>query len=252
MANIEKVDYDALYEEVVGHYLGQDFYADVKGLERYKTKSMKAETLDEYIGFLSEGYINVELPEELDRYLMELLGNEWFYQWPLVYWTFASRLLHGKGIRASKKKAISILLPMAKQGQPGAMYDIGCCYHYSGYILKRNYERAICLWLESSKKGYLEASNQLNTQYNIQMFYKGLPDELKMFVLSELYMIYLRKFNGDPKNVLQNLNETEIKRFKKICNEGKRLQKVVSEKTFMRNMTQIAWDEKDNPYRIEF
>ena len=144
-----------------------------------------------------------------------------------------------------------MLLPMAKNGQPGAMYDIGYCY-YGSYTFERNYGRAICLWLESSKKGYREAENQLNAQYNIQVFYKDLPDELKMFVLSELYMIYLRQFDSDPKNVIQNLDETELKRFKKICNEGKRLQKKVTEKIFMRNMTKIAWDDKDNPYRIDF
>ena len=252
MTNIEKVDYDALYEEVVGHYLGKDFYADVKGLEKYKTTQMEAETLDEYIGLLSEGYINVELSEDFDSYLMELLENEWFYRWPLVHWSYASRLLHGKGIRASKKRAVSILLPMAKAGQPGAMYDIGYCYHYNGYTLERNYERAVCLWLESSKKGYRKASRQLNEEYDNQFFYKELPDELKMFVLYELFMLYIKDYDNDPKKAMESFNERELKRFKKIFNEGKRLQKTVSEKAFMRNMTKIAWDDKDNPYRIDF
>lgn len=44
------------------------------------------------------------------------------------------------------------------------MHDMGCYYRLSNSRKEFNYELAICLWLESSKKGYLEASKNLNEQ----------------------------------------------------------------------------------------
>ena len=72
MTSIEKVDYDDLYEEVLSHYMGKNFPVDVKRVENYKTTKMEASTLDEYISFLIEGYINIELCSDLDNHLMDL------------------------------------------------------------------------------------------------------------------------------------------------------------------------------------
>lgn len=252
MTSIEKVDYDDLYEEVLSHYMGKNFPVDVKRVENYKTTKMEASTLDEYISFLIEGYINIELCSDLDNHLMDLLENKWFHQWPQVYWSYASRLLHGKGIRRSTKRATKVLLPMAKEGHPGAMHDIGCYYRLTNSRKEFNYELAICLWLESSKKGYLEASKSLNDDYDNTIAYRWLPEELKLFFLNELYMLYFRNNNNDPAEVVKNLNEQELKRFKGICNEGKKLQKVISERAFMRNTTRLAWNDEENPYKIDF
>ena len=127
------------------------------------------------------------LREGLNTYWLELLENEWFLRWPLVRWSYASRLLHGAGCRTNKKKALKHLLPLVKEGCPGALYDIGFCHRYSG-SLELNYERGICLWIESSKRGYYTAWEELYKEFDLKL-YKELGDELRLFFLYEVYDI---------------------------------------------------------------
>ena len=90
---MKPVNYDALYDELLREYLGSEYYSAIKKKVEYITTPVTASTIDEYIMLLRKGYINVEIREEVNKHLMELFEDDWFHQWPLVRWTYASRIL---------------------------------------------------------------------------------------------------------------------------------------------------------------
>lgn len=250
MASYFPTDYEALYNDLSKHYLGPDYYPITKGTEQYNLSPKEATTLDEYMYLLVNGHINVTLRKGLDTYWMELLENEWFHKSPLVRWSYATRLFHGTGCRASKKRAIMNLLPLAKEGCPGALCDIGFC-HIVSDGLELNYERAICLWIESNRRGYLKAWDKLYREYEMNT-YKDLCDELRLFFLYEVYTGFLRSKDATPQDYLQKFDEKESKNLRRIFKEGRKLQKQVSEKTILRLSAELFWSDEDNPYGIDF
>ena len=244
------LDYDTLYNELLKHYLGIEHYPITLSSEAYNTSEVTATTLDEYLMYLSKGYINITLDSEYDRYLMELLEDDWFFRWPLVRWTYASRILNGKGYRKSTKRALKLLEPLVKEGCPGAIFDIGFCYRYNEG-LKFNYERAICFWIEASKRGYSIAQEYLYNEYEINE-YKKLGDELKLYFLYEVFIHYPKIKGATWDNYAEKLADKETAQLKKIFNEGKKLEKVVSQKALFRSFTHLFWSKEEDPYKIDF
>lgn len=250
MAGYGCVDLDTLYDELLRHHLGPQYYPIAEVSDFYKADKIKASTLDEYLISLIRGYINVELPEDLNKYLIELFEDDWFFRWPLVHWSHASRTLHGIGRRKSVKRAVEVLLPMAKAGNPGALFDMGFCHRYSGG-LEINYDRGICLWIEASKRGYHKAWEELYREYEVKE-YRKLGDELKLFFLFEIYSHFLENRDIALAECSDKLDEQDRMVLKKIYNEGKRLEKTVCEKAKMRSMTALFWDINEGPYKIDF
>lgn len=244
------VDYHSIYDKVFSHYLGTEYYPFIEQTEEYKTEKKNVGTLDEYLWLLSRRYINVELHSDLNKHLMELLEDDWFFQWPLVRWTYASRLLYGTGHRKNVRRAVEILTPLVKEGYPGAMFDIGFCHHFSEG-LELDYEKSICLWIESSKRGYRVAWRNLYSNYETGQ-YKNLNDELKFFFLYELF-IHFPEGNGCTwDDCEKHLSKKEIEVLVKIYREGKRLDKIISKNFRSYSTASLFWDEEDNPYKIKF
>ncbi len=250
MANNYPVDYREIYDKVFSHYLGEQYFSFTEQTEEYKTEKKEVNTLDEYIWLLSRGYINVELHSDLSKHLMELLEDDWFFQWPLVRWTYASRLLYGTGHRKVVKRAVEILIPLVKEGCPGAMFDIGFCHRLSEG-LELNYEKTICLWIESSKMGYRKAWESLYIDY-ITGQYKNLIDELKFFFLYELFIRFPENKGCTWEDFEKHLSEKDIEVLAKIYREGKRLDKIVSKNFRSYSTASLFWDEENNPYKIKF
>ena len=165
--NYSCVDFDSIYNELLKYHLGSEYYPIADNSDFYKTTKISASTLDEYLMSLIRGYINIELPEDLNKHLMEVLEDDWFLKWPLVQWAYWSRTLYGIGRRKNVKQSAKNLIPMAKAGNPGALFDIGYCHRYSGG-LEINYDRGICLWIEASKRGYRKAWEELYREYEIK------------------------------------------------------------------------------------
>ena len=243
-------DYESLYNELLGDYLGSEYYPLPAKNAEYKTDLVEAHTLDEYLSLLIKGYINASLRVGLDKHWMELLEDEWFLQWPLVRWSYATRLFHGQGCRANKKHAVKILLSLAKDGCPCAIHNIGICHRFSDG-LEFKYELAICLWIEASKRGYYKAWEDLYNEYQMS-FSKGLCDELRLIFLYEVFTGLLRSRNATRENYIQKFDEKEQDEIKQIYNEGKRIQKRVREKLVLRFSAALFFDDTDNPYNIDF
>lgn len=249
---MKPVNYDVLYDELLREYLGPEYYAAAEKPNIYFDTKIEATTIDQYLILLTKGYINAEIRPELDKHIMELLEDNWFYQWPLIRCTYASRLLFGTGCEADTDRAITILDTLAKDGCPEAMFRIGQRYWYGTVQDPANPGRAICLCLEASKKGYYQVQEFLKQVYQSGK-YKKLNEELQMFFVYEILMLFLASKNATQENYAEKLNEQEMEEFRKIVRRGKRLQKVVSERAFMRSsVAGLAWDKGEGPYKIDF
>lgn len=244
------VDFDSIYDELLKHYLGPQYYPIAEKSVFYKTNKIETNTLDEYLLSLIRGHINSELPEDLNKHLLELIEDDWFLQWPLVKWSYWSRTLYGIGRRKNVKQAIKNLTPMVQEGNPCALFDIGFCHRFNGG-LEINYERAICLWIEATKRGYRKAWENLYREYAINE-YRKLGDELKLFFLYEIYSHFLECKDVSLENCPEKLTEEDKINLRKIYNEGKRLEKIVSKKAQLRSMTSLFWADGDGPYKIDF
>jgi len=246
------VNYDVLYDELLQEYLGAEYYPAVNNPTTYISTEIEATTIDEYLTLLIKGFINVRIRPELDKHIMELLADDWFHQWPLVQCTYASRLLSGIGCEADTDRAIEILDLLAKIGCPNAMFRIGLRYWYGTIQDPPNPGRAVCLWLEASKKGCRETQEFLKQEYQLGN-YKKLNEELQMFLVYEILMLYLESKNATKENYAEQFNGAEMEEFNKIVRRGKRLEKVVSDRALMRSSAAgLIWDKDENPYKIDF
>ena len=240
-------------EEWLGHE--EEPYPLLTGFDEYKTNNWSASTLDGYLMALVKGFINVDIRSELDQHIMELLEDEWFYQWPLVHWAYASRLLHGVGCRKSKKnrkRAVDLLLPMARNGCPGALYDIGCCY-MKGEQIEQSYVKAIYCWTMASGKGYLKANPAISDEYwtgSYAYHEAEIPVTLKYAFLCANIKIFIKDRGITESNITQKLNTQGRKDFRKLCNEWKRLEKEIVAKAPLLMSASLFWDDENNPYKI--
>lgn len=261
MTTCKPIDYDALCDELMKHYLSPEYYLATKAPIECKTSKITATAIDEYIKLLIEGYINAEIREELDKYVTELLENEWFHQWPLVRLEYASRLLHRKtevNYKKNKKceenvdREIEIIDSLAKEGWPNAMAQIGVHYWVHGGFQKYNHESCVCLWIYASRKGYQNAGYCLFSQF-ITGEYEQLCEELQMFVLEEASTWFLKDKGITLEDYSERLDKYDLEKYKKMRKGFEILKKTVSERTYMRKtIGSLCWPNGESPYEIKY
>ena len=240
----------AAYEEEQEH-----FYAEqcplIGEFEKYNTETVSASTLDQYLMFLVKGYINVGLRTGLESHLMDLLEDEWFYQWPLIHWTYASRLLRGVGCKKDIKSAVDILLPMARNSCPAALYDIGCCY-MNGWGVETSYTKAIYCWLKAWEKGYHPAKEDLMTEYWSGKFktHEEVPTYVKHAFVCQILHWFMTDRNLTEKNIADKLDSWEKNEFRKLRTRVKQLEKELQKEVPLRESAHLFYDEDNNPYKI--
>ena len=262
MKDYKSVDYDALFDDLMKHYLSPEYYLATKSSIKCIVDIVTATTIDEYFKLLMEGYINVEVREDLGKYINELIEDKWFHQWPLILFEYVSRSLHQKNeVNFTKKKSkkidtsidkeLEILDSLAKEGWPGAMTEIGSCF-LCGFLPNRNYESSICLWVYASRKGYRNAGACLYSQF-IQNKHEQLCEELQMFVLEETAKWLLEKNDATLEDYTDKLDKWDLEKYKKACKTVEKLKKIVFERTFMRETVgNFFWPEGESPYDIKF
>ena len=260
MTVCKPIDYEALLDELMKYYLSSEYYSATKAQIKYVTSKVTATTIDEYIKFLSEGYINVEIRDELDKYVNELLENEWFHQWPLVRLEYASRSLNMKTkVDYSKLKnreenidrEIEIIDSLAKEGWPNAMAMIGKHYYIYGGSTKHTYESYICLCIYASRKKHPAAKWCLHSEF-ISGKYEQLCEEIQMFILNEVSDWLLESNDATLDDYIEKLDKWDLENYKKMCKRLEILKKSVSEKTYMRETAgRLFWPNGESPYDIK-
>ena len=246
------LEYDTVFDETMRYYLGDEYSFIREKNNQFKTEKLKTKVIDEYLLYLIEGYINVEIDKKLERYLIRVLDEEWFHQWTAIRWAYGTRLLKSK--QPSKKniaRAISILLPLAKEGDPRAMCDLADCFCYSIGV-EGSYEKAICLWIVSSQMGYCAAHEKLKLEWESKSA-KNLPEELRFFLTDSILRIFIEEHNVRVENSViqtEGLSEYETETLVKIFNKFKRLSKAVSNKAHLRYAGNLWWSEEESPYSI--
>ena len=257
MKSYEMFDEDALCDEILKHYLEPEYYMATKRSLPCVTTKKTATTLDEYVKLLAEGYINVEIREELDQYVDVLLENEWFHQWPVVYWMYIHRAYDRKVYAPYKKDyvaesveaEIKILNALAKEGWPGALADVGRC---SNRIPGKDFERRICMWIYAYRRGYLTAGGYLFA-YLRSAEYEQLCDELKMFMLDGAVGWFLDNNGATESNYKETLSGWPLKRTRELLNQSKCMRALVVEKVMMRDTAgRLFWPEGESPYEIQY
>ena len=239
---------DAEYLEAEKRYI-EEQYPHLSYLDKDKRTFIKTTTLDEYLYLLMNGFVNVELRSELEKYLMELLEDEWFYQWPFVYWAYASRLLYKAKSDRAKKRAVALLLPLAEAKCPGALYDIGYCYMH-GEGLEYSYSKAIHNWVLASQLGYLNAQESLLSEYRSASDYKKLPIECNLEFHYEVINLILKKNNADEFTIDTKLSDKECKKLRKFAKETRHLEEQVSKQSQLQEIGKFFWgDDEENPYK---
>lgn len=248
MTDEKILDYDAEYLEAEKRYI-EEQYPHLSYLDKDKRTFIRASTLDEYIYLLMNGFINVELRSGLEKYLMELLEDEWFHQWPFVHWAYASRLLYKAKSDRAKKKAVEPLRSLAEAKCPGALHDIGYCYMHAEGV-ERSYPKAIHYWILASQLGYLKSQEELLREYCYDSDIKKLPDELRLQFYYEVINLILKENNADEQNIHTKLNKKESEKFNKYCNAAKRLEEKVSKQQRLQEIGKFFWgDDEENPYK---
>lgn len=248
---MKPVNYDSLYDELLREYLGSEYYSAIKKKVEYIATPVTASTIDEYIMLLRKGYINVEIREEVNKHLMELFEDDWFHQWPLVRWTYASRILSEEKTEEKVAWALTTLEALAKEGWPNAICDIGTRY-WIGKYYEEKHELAVCLWLAASKKGYRGVWYQLLAEFRSRR-YEKLGEELQMFFLEEMLNRYLELNAVTLENYQERLDKHDTDEVKKMVSKKNKLNKSVSKRAFMRSsVAGLAWDKGEGPYKIDF
>ena len=244
--------YSTVFDETMRYYLGDEYSFIRDKNNQYKTEKLKTKAIDEYLLYLIDGYINVEIDENLERYLIQVLDEEWFHQWPVIRWAYSTRLLNSK--RLSKRnitRATNILLPLAQEGYPRAMCDVADCF-LCGIGVERSYEKAMCLWIASSKMGYCVAHEKLKLEFGSKCS-KDIPEELRLLFLNRIFWIFIEEHNIFGENgeaEISKLSEYSLKELKKIFNELRRLDKIITQKACLRPMGELCWEDSENPYSI--
>lgn len=251
MVNQESLNSDTAYYESEQRYM-EKYYPLIAGFKDYNIEHKSAHTLDEYLMFLVKGYINVHIRSNLDKHLMELLEDDWFYQWPLIHWTYASRLLYGTGCRKSVKRAVDILLPMAREGCPGALYDIGYCY-MKGLCVEQSYAKGIHYWVLSSRKGYIVAQDELRIEYFYGQYgnFKELPIKVQYDFICEVKNVFLKFKGATEMNASRKLDKEDYEKYEKLYKKEKRLKTEVVKKERLQEIGSFFWSEDENPYKID-
>ena len=246
------IDYYYIFGETLSHYFEDEWHFPLDSQIKVKTDKIEADTLDEYLVYLIEGYINVTLEERLEKYLVELIKEKRFHHWAPIRWAYASRILHNeKSSDDDINLAVSILFPLAREGYPNALCDIASCYCY-GNGLERSYERAICLWVIASRKGCRKANEYLQLEYELSRS-KELNNEMRLFLVNRMLWFFIEEHGIRVENsviITDNLPAGIEKSLRKIYNEHKKLCKFVLEKAYLRNFGKLCWEDEDNPYSI--
>ena len=98
---------------------------------------------------------------------------------------------------------------------------------------------------------YYKAWEELYREYQISVS-KQLNDELRLIFLYEVFTGLLRSRDATRENYTQKCNKKEQEEIKRIFNEGKRLQKRVTEKSILRFAAALFFEDADNPYNIDY
>lgn len=228
-----------------------ELYPLMDGFEEYNAETVHASTLDEYLMFLVKGYINVYLRSGLGMHLMDLLEDEWFYQWPLIHWAYASNILRGTGCKKDVKSAVDILLPMARNGCPGALYDIGCCY-MNGWGVEESYTKAIYCWLKAWEKGYRLAKEDLKSEYWTGRFneHEEIPTCTKHAFISNMLHWFMADRNLTEADIDDKLDSWEKNAYRKLNTQKNRLEKESIEEAPLRESAKLFYDDDNNPYEV--
>ena len=240
------------YEEAEQRYYTEQ-YPLLMGFDEYNTEDVYASTLDEYLMLLVKGHVNVSLRTGLEMHLMDLLEDEWFYQWPLIHWAYGSNLLRGVGCRKNVKRAVDILLPMARNDCPSALYDIGDCYMY-GWGVETSYTKAIYCWVKAWQKGFHPAIKALKEEYWLGRFeaHEEIPTDLKLAVVYEVIQWIMSEKNlKESDNSLDKLNNYEQKMYKKLAKQMGQLETKLEKEMPLRVVSKLFYDDDNNPYKIK-
>lgn len=160
-------------------------------LEKYTYEWVEAKTINEFISLLVEGHARSHLPEELEKYFVEMMRDGWFLKWPLIRCKYAEMLLYGyclgyDWIDYDKEMAIELLLPLAEGGLAPAQYDIwGYNYRYN------TLEEGVTWLIKSSKQNYPPAQEELK-RFRDEADFEKLTIGAQKEVLSEIERINLQ------------------------------------------------------------
>lgn len=251
MTEEEILELEKRYEEYLMEQLREEEPL-IFGFKEIKYDFRKADTIDEYIMLLIKGYGSVHLRDHLQKHVMEVLEDPWFHQWPLVRYTYAVGLLNGAGCRKNVKKALEILMSLAEQGYPNALYCVGECY-MEGCGLEQSYPKAIDCWFRSYKMGYEPAKYSLKQSFfaDRSKRYLELPMRLRYCYLCEAIHLYLKHFNATMATISKHITGADFRILKQACKELQRCEENLPKQAYLRAAASLFWDDDDNPYKLD-
>lgn len=242
MPDYDDSSYDAAAEADAQNYLEEHFPLTTDFVE-YKSESRMVYTIDEYLMCLIKGYYNVSLRAEYDKYLMELLEDQWFHQWPLVRQAYALRLLEGRGCRKNVKQAVDLLLHLVEEDCPGTMYHLGRCY-MEGLGLEQSYEKAIICWIKAGAQSSLSAEYWSGQYHQLE----EAPSELMLDFLCQVKEYFLKSRGIHNEKDIGRLDAEDSKNYKRLCNQVDKAKKTASKKARLHEIGSFFWTEEENPY----
>ena len=168
--------------------------------KNYSYEARPPTTINQCLNDLIAGYADSNVYMELEKHFMELMEDEYFLQWPLVRYRYASNLLLGYFCGRSEDDYMSgnhelglkLLTPMAEAGLATAQYDLG-----RHYISDENTRDLGLKWIiKASKQEYHRANQYLYSIWS-KILYSNVSIKTKKKFFAELARLYDGKPLGD-------------------------------------------------------
>lgn len=164
-------------------------------LKKYSYDRRDPTTINQCINELVDGYADARVHMELGKNLFELIQDEWFHQFPLVRYKYASMLMHGyfcgpsedDYIEGNKALGKELILPFAEAGLAVAQFDMGYGFHSCGS--DKAYEENVKWMLKASRQDYYQAHNYLKFIYDKTKYWE-FSIEIQMELLKELSRVF--------------------------------------------------------------
>ena len=166
-------------------------------LENYSYEERKRTTINQCLNDLIAGYADADVSMELGKHFMELMEDEYFLQWPLIRYRYASNLLTGyfggcsedDYIRGNPELGLKLLVPMAEAGLATAQYDLGRYYQWEEHQEDIGWKWVV----KASRQGYYRANRYVyNCWHNI------MPSNISIDTKKEFFVELERLYTGQP------------------------------------------------------
>jgi len=179
-------------------------------LKNYSYEARPPTTINQCLNDLIAGYADSDVYLELGKHFMELIEDEYFLQWPIVLYRYASNPLRGyfcgrsddDYISGNRELGLKLLIPMAEAGLATAQYELGRYYE----MYENNIDLGLEWLIKASKQECHRAQKYMKCVWSHSIYRNASMNTQKEYLI-ELARIY--KGQEPEENVKEELSKLD-------------------------------------------